>query len=767
MHPGSVGRVDAAERMSGFSKTEIALFRQQFERLDASKSGSIGLVAATGLIDACWAAAGLRHKPHPRDVEKVFQTHQQNDKITISHFIMILQTLKNHQVRGRAQSADSTTSKWDTVKRGGVAAAKKVGRFFGVADKKVEGAPSNMEMWKFKMGERAKTGNVGVKGVDWTKLTTTLQRKRAALQTSENLPLDPLHNNKRSISAPAPEEMLESVDEEISGAIEVDVHNPPNQARAASQPVVRAATSHPNASHAAVSAPEIQPINEPARRHQQTDDTFIHDAKEAMAYYRRRVREEQEEQQKKEEWFGSSPQDMQNLLSESTIDRRDSSAGGVKKVDTMVRMQLESLPTFFPIFIILVSIAQLIAFGVTAYLGGFSPIGFGAENKTGLFSSPEPPYHVKNYSHLVPKNMWIGPDARYLIHIGAKFTPCMRTDHRIFARYAEILDREDNEGGRGCCILDLGYRVGIYVTSQKCDSYQGHFQAGLTCTKYLQTGDSVLIEFRPCCTTITGSCTLASKDLCDFYEGTFFQDKENCSEVNCLDKVCGMGGLSSDKDKPYLPSNPNQGWRFIMPLIFHTGVIHLVIVIILQVLIGWNIEKTAGWFRVFLVYVLSGVGGYLVSGIFVPYQPTVGASPSVFGLLGVLIVELFQTWQLIERKLLEVIKLSVIILVFLMVGTLPYVDNFAHIGGLAFGVVAAIIFLPYITFGKWDARRKRIILIIAVPGLIFMYIIGLVVFYVVQNPNFCPNCKYVNCIPYTSTICEDTFASPDPDNVPL
>jgi hypothetical protein len=75
--------------MSGFSKTEIALFRQQFERLDASKSGSIGLVAATGLIDACWAAAGLRHKPHPRDVEKVFQTHQQNDKITISHFIMV------------------------------------------------------------------------------------------------------------------------------------------------------------------------------------------------------------------------------------------------------------------------------------------------------------------------------------------------------------------------------------------------------------------------------------------------------------------------------------------------------------------------------------------------------------------------------------------------------------------------------------------------------------------------------------------------------
>ena len=42
------------------------------------------------------------------------------------------------------------------MKRGGVSAAKKVGRFFGVADRKVEGAPSDMELWKFKIDERAK-----------------------------------------------------------------------------------------------------------------------------------------------------------------------------------------------------------------------------------------------------------------------------------------------------------------------------------------------------------------------------------------------------------------------------------------------------------------------------------------------------------------------------------------------------------------------------------------------------------------------------------
>ena len=149
-------------------------------------------------------------------------------------------------------------------------------------------------------------------------------------------------------------------------------------------------------------------------------------------------------------------------------------------------------------------------------------------------------------------------------------------------------------------------------------------------------------------------------------------------------------------------------------------------------------------------------------------MPVAGASPAAFGLLAVLVIELFQTWQIVKRKAFELIKLFVIVLLFLMIGTLPYVDNFAQLGGFCFGLVAGIIFLPYITFGKWDARRKKILVIIAVPALFVMFVISLVIFYHVQNTQtFCPNCKYVNCIPYTSTICDDALASPDPENVPL
>lgn len=84
-------------------------------------------------------------------------------------------------------------------------------------------------------------------------------------------------------------------------------------------------------------------------------------------------------------------------------------------------------------------------------------------------------------------------------------------------------------------------------------------------------------------------------------------------------------------------------------------------------------------------------------------------------------------------------------------------------GGLLFGVVSAIIFVPYITFGTWDACRKRILLIICLPLLIALFVAGFVTFYVIRNPNFCRECGYINCVPYSSDICPDEYNNVDPD----
>ena len=62
-----------------------------------------------------------------------------------------------------------------------------------------------------------------------------------------------------------------------------------------------------------------------------------------------------------------------------------------------------------------------------------------------------------------------------------------------------------------------------------------------------------------------------------------------------------------------------------------------------------DLEKLAGWWRIALIYILSGVIGNLASAIFVPYKPDVGPSGAQYGLIACLFVEFVQSWQLLDQ----------------------------------------------------------------------------------------------------------------------
>ena len=100
----------------------------------------------------------------------------------------------------------------------------------------------------------------------------------------------------------------------------------------------------------------------------------------------------------------------------------------------------------------------------------------------------------------------------------------------------------------------------------------------------------------------------------------------------------------------------------------------------------------------------------------------------------------------------EFFKLGGLSGILLLVGTLPFIDNWSHIGGFVFGIVSGIVFLPYVTFGDWDLKRKRILLMICIPTLLLMIVLAFLTFYRLQTTTFCSWCKYLNCIPYTSEI---------------
>lgn len=85
-----------------------------------------------------------------------------------------------------------------------------------------------------------------------------------------------------------------------------------------------------------------------------------------------------------------------------------------------------------------------------------------------------------------------------------------------------------------------------------------------------------------------------------------------------LSQLCGFGGVPNPKvggslsDKPA----PNQWFRFITPIFLHGGIIHIGGNLLLQVLLGRDMEKAIGSIRFFLVYFSSGIFGFVMGGNF-------------------------------------------------------------------------------------------------------------------------------------------------------
>lgn len=132
----------------------------------------------------------------------------------------------------------------------------------------------------------------------------------------------------------------------------------------------------------------------------------------------------------------------------------------------------------------------------------------------------------------------------------------------------------------------------------------------------------------------------------------------------------------------------------------------------------------------------------------------VGPSGAAFGIIACLFVELIQGWQLVVNPIKHLFKLLGIVLVLFLLGLLPYIDNFAHIFGFIYGFFLALIFLPYVTFGEWDRRRKQIQIVCAVLVVVTLTVVGFVLFYVVQDVDT-TGVEYFNCVKINENFCKN------------
>ncbi|KZV77506.1 rhomboid-domain-containing protein [Peniophora sp. CONT] len=208
-----------------------------------------------------------------------------------------------------------------------------------------------------------------------------------------------------------------------------------------------------------------------------------------------------------------------------------------------------------------------------------------------------------------------------------------------------------------------------------------------------------------------------------------------------FESLCGFGGIPATE-------TPNQWWRFITPIFLHAGFVHILLNLLAQLTAGAQVEKEMGSAGFFLLYFAAGIFGNILGGNFsLVGVPSVGASGAIFGTVGVAWIDLLAHWKIVYQPGRRLVFLVIELVLGVAVGFIPYVDNFAHLGGLLMGLMFGMMLYPIIS----QTPRHKIIVwvlrIAAIPLAIVLFVVLIRNFYKSDPYAACSWCRYLSCIP--------------------
>lgn len=132
------------------------------------------------------------------------------------------------------------------------------------------------------------------------------------------------------------------------------------------------------------------------------------------------------------------------------------------------------------------------------------------------------------------------------------------------------------------------------------------------------------------------------------------------------------------------PLNMIQPWRFLTAVFLHASILHIGFNMWVLMDIGPVIEEMYGSARYFFIFVVTGIGGYVLSSFVGNYS--IGASGALLGLIGVLLaMSMGRKTAGMQMLRSQMIRWLIYILVFGLV--MRGIDNWAHAGGLITGFI--------------------------------------------------------------------------------
>lgn len=174
------------------------------------------------------------------------------------------------------------------------------------------------------------------------------------------------------------------------------------------------------------------------------------------------------------------------------------------------------------------------------------------------------------------------------------------------------------------------------------------------------------------------------------------------------DTVIAAGALYRDKVLQ------GEYWRLISAAFLHGGAGHLFGNCAAMYILGMANEHAFGVARTGAIYLVAALAGSTLSLIMSP-GPGIGASGAVFGLMGSIVVLFYNNrsrFYLRDRGIGTFVG-ALAILQIVLGFTSPYIDNWAHLGGLIGGGVMAFLLKPALLAtegsGQMSARTKGLL----------------------------------------------------------
>lgn len=163
--------------------------------------------------------------------------------------------------------------------------------------------------------------------------------------------------------------------------------------------------------------------------------------------------------------------------------------------------------------------------------------------------------------------------------------------------------------------------------------------------------------------------------------------------------------------------NKGYFWTLLSASFLHGGILHIFFNLSWLSTLGTIFGRLFGLYRLMIVFVLTGISGFLFSNI-MHNAPTIGASCSIFGIMGALITFSVRRGGEFGQQLRSQVWAWVIVgLVFGF--AIAGVNNYGHIGGLLGGFVLGV-FLPareHVSEEPWVAPIALALLLLSMVAV--------------------------------------------------